>query len=108
MVAVVDTAATVVNPVKSRREDRFAVDRGVPAFLDQLIAELRQAFSMTEQIGCSAARHGDDLWVLGFTVGDIRSGRPPTDTIGAAVHQSLRAIRTLTDRMSGAPQAGAY
>jgi hypothetical protein len=47
------------------------IDQGVPVFLDQLIRELGHGASNSNEIGRSAAQHGDFLWRQGFTVGQV-------------------------------------
>lgn len=44
---------------------------GVPRFLDQLVDALRQQCSPESDIGTSAARHGHDLHLQGFTVSQV-------------------------------------
>lgn len=44
---------------------------GVPMFLDQLLNELRQGASGGADIARSAARHGHDLLVKGYTVSQV-------------------------------------
>jgi signal transduction histidine kinase len=44
---------------------------GVPRFLDQLIDELRRLQSPGLDIGASAARHGRDMHLQGFTVSQV-------------------------------------
>jgi hypothetical protein len=45
--------------------------RGVPLFLDQLIVELRDGPSKTRDINHSAAQHGHELLLQGFTVSQV-------------------------------------
>jgi hypothetical protein len=47
------------------------IDHGVPLFLDQLVEELRQAGSKTQDIRTSAGEHGRELLQLGFTVDGV-------------------------------------
>jgi hypothetical protein len=47
------------------------IDRGVPLFLDQLVAELRLGQSQTHDISNDAAEHGRDLLLKGFTVSQV-------------------------------------
>jgi hypothetical protein len=47
------------------------VDRGVPMFLDQLLAQLRHGMSADEDIARTAAQHGHDLLVQGYTVSQV-------------------------------------
>jgi hypothetical protein len=47
------------------------VDRGVPMFLDQLLEELRHGTSADEDIARTAAQHGHDLLVRGYTVSQV-------------------------------------
>ncbi|MEP7308889.1 MAG: HAMP domain-containing sensor histidine kinase [Acidobacteriota bacterium] len=44
---------------------------GVPRFLDQLVDALRHSSSANSEIGRSAARHGHDLQLQGFTVSQV-------------------------------------
>jgi len=44
---------------------------GVPRFLDQLVDALRLQGSSESEIGTSAARHGRDLHLQGFTVSQV-------------------------------------
>ena len=48
-----------------------ALEHGVPIFLDQLVAELRDGPSKTPAIKESAAKHGSDLLRQGFTVSQV-------------------------------------
>src|SRR5687768_6502919 len=48
-----------------------SLEHGVPIFLDQLIAELRDGPSKTRAIKESAAQHGSDLLRQGFTVSQV-------------------------------------
>ena len=48
-----------------------AADHGVPLFLDQLVGELRDGPSKTNEISKGAIRHGHDLLVQGFTVSQV-------------------------------------
>jgi hypothetical protein len=47
------------------------MDRGVPMFLDQLLEELRHGTSADEDIARTAAQHGHDLLVQGYTVSQV-------------------------------------
>ena len=47
------------------------IDHGVPLFLDQLIEELRHGTPKTDEITKSAAKHGHELLLQGFTVGQV-------------------------------------
>lgn len=47
------------------------LEDGVPRFLDQLVDVLRHHLSPSSEIGRSAARHGRDLHVQGFTVSQV-------------------------------------
>jgi hypothetical protein len=47
------------------------IDNGVPLFLDQLVEELRYGPSKTDEISKSATRHGHDLLLQGFTIGQV-------------------------------------
>jgi len=47
------------------------IDHGVPLFLNQLLEELRHGPSKTHEISKAAARHGHDLLLQGFTVGQV-------------------------------------
>ena len=44
---------------------------GVPRFLDQLVDALRHHLSSNAEIGRTAARHGHDLQLQGFTVSQV-------------------------------------
>lgn len=46
-------------------------DHGVPMFLDQLLEELRHGTSADEDIARTAAQHGHDLLVQGYTVSQV-------------------------------------
>ena len=48
-----------------------ALEHGVPLFLDQLIRELRDGPSQTDEISAGAGRHGLDLLDQGFTVSEV-------------------------------------
>jgi hypothetical protein len=47
------------------------LDRGVPMFLDQLLAELQHGTSAEADIARTAAHHGHDLLVQGYTVSQV-------------------------------------
>jgi hypothetical protein len=47
------------------------LEHGVPIFLDQLVAELRDGWSKSPAIKESAAKHGSDLLRHGFTVSQV-------------------------------------
>ena len=47
------------------------IDHGVPLFLDQLVSALRSPGSSPLAIGASAAQHGHDLLLRGFTVSQV-------------------------------------
>jgi signal transduction histidine kinase len=47
------------------------IEYGVPRFLDQLVDALRRPSSPNSEIGTSAARHGHDLHLHGFTVSQV-------------------------------------
>jgi len=47
------------------------VDHGVPLFLDQLVIELGDGLSKTQEIKDGAAQHGHDLLLQGFTVSQV-------------------------------------
>jgi hypothetical protein len=46
-------------------------DHGVPLFLDQLVVELRDGPSKTQEIKDGASQHGHDLLLQGFTVSQV-------------------------------------
>jgi hypothetical protein len=46
-------------------------DRGIPMFLDQLLEELRHGTSADTEIARTAARHGHDLLMQGYTVSQV-------------------------------------
>ena len=48
-----------------------AVSRGVPLFLDQLVQELREGSSQTNEIRKGATEHGHNLFLKGFTVSQV-------------------------------------
>jgi hypothetical protein len=47
------------------------IHHGVPLFLDQLVEELRQEGSKTQEIRASAFEHGHELLLLGFTMDGV-------------------------------------
>jgi hypothetical protein len=47
------------------------LDQGVPAFLDQLLSELRRGPSADFDIARAATQHGHDLQVQGYTVSQV-------------------------------------
>lgn len=49
-------------------------EHGVPRFLAQLVEELRDGPSQSRDIGKSAVKHGRDLLLQGFTVGQVVHG----------------------------------
>ena len=46
-------------------------DHGVPAFLDELVAELHEGTTRTKEIRAAAVRHGNSLYFEGLTVGQV-------------------------------------
>lgn len=46
-------------------------DRGIPLFLEQLLAELRHERSAGPAIAMTATQHGRDLLMQGYTVGEV-------------------------------------
>ena len=60
---VVSRAAPLVKDAKT--------DHGVPLFLDQLMAELRDGQSKTHEINKTAVKHGHDLMLQGYTVSQV-------------------------------------
>jgi hypothetical protein len=47
------------------------IDRGIPIFLDQLVEELKNASSQTTGLSQTAVKHGQDLFLQGFTVSQV-------------------------------------
>jgi hypothetical protein len=47
------------------------IEHGVPVFLDQLLEEFRHGPSKLHEINLSAVRHGHELLLQGFTVGQV-------------------------------------
>jgi signal transduction histidine kinase len=47
------------------------LEYGIPRFLDQLVEALQHRLSSSSEIGRSAARHGRDLQLQGFTVSQV-------------------------------------
>jgi signal transduction histidine kinase len=47
------------------------ISHGVPAFLDQLMEELRLGLTSSPEIGRTAVKHGHDLLLQGFTVSQV-------------------------------------
>jgi hypothetical protein len=47
---------------------------GVPRLLDQVVEELRHGVSVTDEITETATKHGRDLLLQGFTVGQVVHG----------------------------------
>jgi hypothetical protein len=47
------------------------IDYGVPLFLDQLVEELRSGPSQTDEIARGAVKHGRELRLQGFSVGQV-------------------------------------
>ena len=47
------------------------ITNGVPLFLDQLVKELRQGPSKADEIKKSAVKHGHELLLQGFTIGQV-------------------------------------
>jgi hypothetical protein len=47
------------------------IEHGIPLFLDQLIGELRRGPSKTPEIRKSAKRHGHELLLKGFSIGQV-------------------------------------
>ena len=55
----------------SPEQTASTLEHGVPKFLDQLVAELRDGPSKTHAIKESAAKHGSELLRHGFTVSQV-------------------------------------
>jgi hypothetical protein len=47
------------------------IERGIPQFLDDIVAELSDGPSQKIRMGQSATQHGSDLFFEGFTVGQV-------------------------------------
>lgn len=47
------------------------LENGVPMFLDQLVGELRHGPSKADEINKSAVKHGHELLLQGFTIGQV-------------------------------------
>src|SRR5260221_6760794 len=62
-------AKMVTRPAAPRADG--VLDHGAPLFLDQLVEELRDGSPQTVEMKESAVRHGHDLRLQGFTVGEI-------------------------------------
>jgi hypothetical protein len=50
---------------------RLEIERGIPLFLDQIVNQLGSGPSNTREMSASATQHGHDLFVDGFTVGQL-------------------------------------
>lgn len=50
------------------------IKNGVPQFLDQLVEELRDGPSKTHEISNTAIKHGKELLLEGFTIGQVVHG----------------------------------
>jgi signal transduction histidine kinase len=69
--AIVNRTRAKVAERKAPHPTEEELEKGVPLFLDQLVAALGRTNGPTAEIGESAARHGADLRRLGFTVGQV-------------------------------------
>src|SRR5687767_5109080 len=69
--AILERTRAKVAERTAPRPTEEELEKGVPLFLDQLIAALGPTNGSTAEIGESAARHGADLLRLGFTVGQV-------------------------------------
>jgi hypothetical protein len=70
--------STVLDRTRAKVAERTAprpteeeLEKGVPLFLDQLVAALGRTNGSIAEISESAARHGADMLRLGFTVGQV-------------------------------------
>jgi signal transduction histidine kinase len=69
--AILDRTRAKVAGRTGPRPTEEELEKGVPLFLDQLVAALGRTNGSTAEIAESAARHGADLLRLGFTVGQV-------------------------------------
>src|SRR5580692_7383950 len=73
-IIVLRAQARVASRVSPRSGER-ELKNGIPVFLDHLCEALRQARTNEvidhEQLGLSASLHGQDLFRIGFTVGQV-------------------------------------
>ena len=69
--AILDRTRSKVAERAAPRPTEEELERGVPLFLDQLVAALGHTNGSTAEIGESAARHGADMLRVGFTVGQV-------------------------------------
>ena len=52
----------------------LGIDKGIPLFLEQLVRELHQGPSETQEINAAASQHGQALLAHGLTVSDVVHG----------------------------------
>jgi len=68
---IIERCRAKVSSRSSPPPTRAEIDQGVPLFLDQLVQELRNGPSESHPITRGAVRHGHDLLLQGFTVGQV-------------------------------------
>jgi hypothetical protein len=68
---LIDRCRAKVKARSSPPSTSAEIERGVPMFLDQLVQELRNGQSKTDDISKTAIAHGHDLLLQGFTIGQV-------------------------------------
>ena len=68
---LIDRCRAKVKARSSPPPTNAEIEHGVPMFLDQLVQELRNGQSKTDDISKSAVKHGHDLLLQGFTIGQV-------------------------------------
>jgi hypothetical protein len=68
---LIDRCRAKVEARSSPPSTQAEIEHGVPMFLDQLVKELRNGHSKTDDISESAVKHGHDLLFQGFTIGQV-------------------------------------
>jgi len=69
--AILERTRAKVAERAAPRPTEAELEKGVPLFLDQLVAALGRTNGSIAEISESAARHGADMLRLGFTVGQV-------------------------------------
>jgi hypothetical protein len=68
---LIDRCRAKVKARSSPPPTNAEIEHGVPMFLDQLVLELRNGQSKTDDSSKSAVKHGHDLLLQGFTIGQV-------------------------------------
>jgi hypothetical protein len=68
---IIDRCRTKVAKRESPPPTGAEIDHGVPMFLDELLEQWRRGLSPNADISNTAAKHGHDLFLQGFTLSQV-------------------------------------